>query len=118
MESLCREGWGADGNQPPVSGPLVLWGHPQWRELRPAFGKRCDGKNSEIWTCLCWQKSQVWTGQRGMTTGGSCNSFLALLSLYFLHGAKNWGLESGFGFQLCTLQICSVGQAFHLSKPL
>lgn len=51
-----RDG-GADGNQSPVLVQLVLWGQPWSEGLRPTFGKRYDSKNSEFWTCLCWQKS-------------------------------------------------------------
>lgn len=108
------EGMGAAGNQPPASVQLVLWGRAQSGRLRPAFGKGCDSKNSEIWACLCWQGSQVWTGQKGMTTGCLWHSFLD----WPLFLPPNWGLESAFGFQLCTFQMCSVEQAFYLSKPL
>ena len=74
MESLGREGWGADGNQPPVSAQLVLCGQPWLGGLGSALGEGRDSKHSKVWACLCWQNSQVWKSQKGMTTGYFWNS--------------------------------------------
>lgn len=38
-------------------------------------GRRSDSKKSEVWACLCWQRSQVWTDQKEMTTGHFWNRF-------------------------------------------
>lgn len=67
------------GGRSGISGQGLIWDRwdlgplsdyeagPGPRGLGPSLGRRSDSKNAEVWACLRWQRSQVWTGQKGMT---------------------------------------------------
>lgn len=115
--SLGREGWGAEGRRAVVWVNLSVWGRHSQVGLGAGGGRRNDSKKSEVWARLCWQRSQVWTDQKEMTTGRFWNRFFNFPP-FPPWRLRARDLESGFRLQLRHVLILLSQASLFTSRSL